>query len=126
MPKKTKSIPTDRALWTFGDAVWWHFFIHGTRPDGRRRVWAPQDAAHQVGVSVRTLWNWVDNDPPPYDTVALERVLFGNADDFDDWREELRRLLSESRARPKAAQPEAGGRAMVLSPWTTRTRTIPT
>jgi hypothetical protein len=115
MPKKTKSIPTDRALWTFGDAVWWHFFIHGTRPNGRRRVWAPLEATHELGLlSVRTLWNWVDNDPPPYDATTLARVLFGNSDEFDDWREELRRLLVEERAKPKTAQPTPAGRAVVL------------
>jgi hypothetical protein len=119
MPKKTKSIPVNRADWTFGDAVWWHFFIHGTGPGGSQdsatgAVWAPQKAANALGCSVRTLWNWVDNDPPPYDTTALERVLFGESSHYDQWREELRRLLADARARPKSPQQKPTGRAVAV------------
>lgn len=109
MPRKTKAIPDNRAEWTFGEAVFWHFFVFGTRPDirptdRRGRIWAPQRAAGDIGVSVRTLWNWVDDSHLPYDTTGLERVLFDRSPLFDEWRIELQTLLRTARA-PKTKKP---------------------
>lgn len=112
MPKKSKAIPVDRADWTFGDAVWWHFFVNGTRPGSSPgelgTPWAPERAAKAVGTSVRTLWNYVDNQHPPYDTVGLELALFGNSHLFDEWRAELRRLHGALRGQTqKSFKPES-------------------
>lgn len=102
MPKKTKAIPDDRAEWSFGDALYWHFFIHGTRPEGSPvdrtgMIWDPKKAAAAVGVTIRAFWNWVDDRHFPYDTAAIERALFGTSRQFDDARNELRRLLLAAR-----------------------------
>jgi hypothetical protein len=103
MPKKTKAIPDDRAEWTFGEALYWHFFMFGTRPDGSPtartgKVWDPKLAADAAGVSVRGFWYWVDDRHLPYDTKNIERALFGESTEFDEARNELRRLLREGRA----------------------------
>ncbi|MCP3439806.1 PAN domain-containing protein [Bradyrhizobium sp. CCGUVB14] len=114
MPKKTKAIPENRVEWTFGEAVFWHFFVFGTRPhinpatSQTGRLWAPKDAADALGVTVKTLWNWVDDDHLPLDTTALERVLFGQSSFFDAWRIELQRVLRETRLqKTKSASPSA-------------------
>jgi hypothetical protein len=104
MPKKTKAIPDDRAEWSFGDALYWHFFIHGTRPEGSPSdltgaTWEPKRAAEAVGVTIRAFWNWIDDRHFPYDTSAIERALFGASKLYDDAREELRRLLLQARER---------------------------
>jgi hypothetical protein len=122
VPRKTKAIPENRAEWTFGEAVFWHLFVFGTRPQidpatsQRGRIWGPKDAADALGISVRTLWNWVDDDHLPYDTTALERVLFGQSTFFDAWRIEAQRLLRETRlqkTKPAAPSPPKAGTSLV-------------
>lgn len=117
MPRKTKILPKERSDFSFGCLVFWHFFVYGTRPDGDPankigRLWAPQKAAHALGISVRQLWNWVDDSHLPYDTVAVERELFGASTRFDDQRVELQAALRETRgqntAKVSAAKSSAG------------------
>jgi hypothetical protein len=110
LPKKSKAIPENRAEWSFGEAVFWHFFVFGTRPTGKPtdkvgRIWGPKDAAKALGISVRGFWNWVDDSHLPYDTTALERALFDKSPLFDAWRIELQRTLRETRD-GKARKPE--------------------
>lgn len=113
MPKKTKALPDDRAEWTFGDALYWHFFAFGTRPDSSPRArngtpWTPKEAAYALDVSVRGFWYWIDDRHLPYDTVKIEKALFGDSKLFADARVELRRLLDVGRSRP--TQPATQGK----------------
>jgi PAN domain len=113
VPKKTKAIPDDRAEWSFGDALYWHFFIYGTRPQGDPddpvgRTWDPKEAANASGVTVRGFWNWVDDRHYPYDTKTVEKALFGDSKAFASARQELRRLLQESRQRQREAGSASG------------------
>lgn len=102
MPKKTKAIPDNREERTFGETLYWHLFINGTRPDGsparQGRLWNPKEAAGDFGISDRGLYNWIEDRHLPYDTAAIERAVFGEGSQYDEWREELRRLLRERRA----------------------------
>jgi hypothetical protein len=121
LPRKTKSLPTNRSEWSFGCLAIWHFFVYGTRPDGDPankvgRPRAPQKAAHALGISVRQLWNWVDDDHVPYDTVALERELFGTSGRFDDQRIELQAALRKTHAQNTAKASVAKTRSWNLPP----------
>jgi hypothetical protein len=114
VPKKTKAIPDDRAEWSFGDALYWHFFIHGTRPEGGPgdrigRPWNPKEAGDALAVTVRAFWNWVDDRHLPYGTEAIERALFGSSKLFDEARNELRRLLHDARERQRNTGTKAAG-----------------
>lgn len=108
MPRKTKILPADRALWSFGGVIYSHFFIDGTRPDGKPddpigRLWSPKEAMDALNIaSPRTFWNWVDDQHLPYDTVALERVLFDKSTLFNAERLELQEKLLVTRARNAA------------------------
>jgi hypothetical protein len=108
VPRKTKILPVDRALWSFGGVIYSHFFIDGTRPDGKPddpigRLWSPKEAMDALNIaSPRTFWNWVDDQHLPYDTVALERVLFDKSTLFNAERLELQEKLLVTRARNAA------------------------
>lgn len=100
-----KELPPERADYTFGDLVYWHFFKYGTRPDGdpaapKGRIWRREDAARALGMSDRALRNWINNVNPPKDIARLLDVLFGAdprwlearielQDKFDNWLREI-------------------------------------
>ena len=112
MPRKTKAIPANRAEWTFGEALYWHFFVFGTRPtgrptDGSGTLWNPKEAAGTIGITIRAFWNWIDDRHLPYDTTAAEKVLFGASKFYDEARSELRRLLTKAR-QPNSARGQSG------------------
>jgi tetratricopeptide (TPR) repeat protein len=95
----------DRARWTFGQLLKWHF-LRGTRPGGKidvpGRKWAAKVFAEEVGVGDRTIRYWLKNEHLPPDIETIERVLFGNiqtikgADTYAEWRLELRHAHAKS------------------------------
>ncbi|HEY7387098.1 MAG TPA: PAN domain-containing protein [Bryobacteraceae bacterium] len=118
MARKSIDLGPDRTTWSFGQLIYWHFIVRGTRPEIPPDAvvgspWDPKEAAHALGVSVKTLWNWADDDPPPYDTIAAERVLFGASDGFDAERQELRDSHSRTRARKEVAKKAASGATVI-------------
>lgn len=128
MPRKTKNLSQDRSQWSFGDAVFWHAFVFGTRPTGNPdgpigRLWRPKDIIDELGITPHSFWNWVEDKSQPYDTVAIERVLFGDSSVYDNWRIEIQRLLLKTRANAaeaKAAKKRVNPKATILEPETGR------
>ncbi len=115
MPKKTKNLPDNRADWSFGAVLYWHFFIYGSRPDVHPdetigRIWQPKDAFYAVGKSANTFWNWIDDRHLPFETANIESALFGTSKDFGEWRLELQTKLAQTRA--KLAPAPKTGRAL--------------
>jgi hypothetical protein len=103
-----KDIRVDRAQWTFGQLLHWHF-LRGTRPGGNidhpGRKWAVKAFAEKVGVSDRTIRYWLRNEHLPPDTETIERILLGNietikgVDTYAEWRLELRHAHAKSSAK---------------------------
>jgi len=112
MPKKVIILPENRSDWSFGQVLWWHLCVQGTRPTGKptdkiTQLWPIKKAAKDLGVSQRGLWNWLNDASQPYDTANIEQVLFGSNPDYADWRAELVRKLYETRTRREQAKKQA-------------------
>lgn len=95
-----ESGPGDRSAGTFGQLLGWHL-SRGTRPGWSRdrpgREWSVEAFAAAVGVSGRTVRNWLRDRNVPQDTTTIERVLFGavdpdpaRGDNYAEWRQEMR------------------------------------
>jgi hypothetical protein len=102
VPRRVKDLPDDRADYSFGDLVYWHLFIFGTRPDCDPsakicRPWDPQTFCALVDISDRTLWNWVFDRHLPDNLLPVEAELFGHNPQLHDWRIELARALRAGR-----------------------------
>jgi hypothetical protein len=115
MPRIVKSLPENRGDCSFGDLVYWHFFEHGTRPDGDPsvkigRLWGLKDASAKLGISERALRYWLADKHLPDSIAPLERVLFGNSPVFDDWRLELVGALRKTRLGNVAKASAASGK----------------
>jgi hypothetical protein len=115
MPRIVKSLPENRADCSFGDLVYWHLFVHGTRPDGEPsakigRLWGLKDASAKLGISERALRYWLADKHLPDSIAPLERVIFGNNPAFDDWRLELVEALRKTRLGNAAKASAAGGK----------------
>ncbi len=118
MPRIAKSLPETRAECSFGDLVYWHLFVYGTRPDGDPsakigRVWGLKDAAAKMGLSERALRYWITDRHLPDSTTTLERVIFGNSPVFDDWRLELVEALRKTRLGNAAKASASSGKSPV-------------
>jgi tetratricopeptide (TPR) repeat protein len=91
---------TDRAQFTFGQVLEWHF-LRGTRPGGKLdrpgRSWSAIEFAGATGLSDRTIRYWQKNQSLPPNTETIERVLFGDNGCYSDWRVELRQAHARSR-----------------------------
>jgi DNA-binding transcriptional MerR regulator len=115
MPRIIKFLPENRADCSFGDLVYWHFFVHGTRPDGDPsakigRLWGLKDASAKLGISERALRYWLADKHLPDSIAPLERVIFGNSPVFDDWRLELVEALRKTRLGNAAKASAASGK----------------
>jgi hypothetical protein len=102
VPRRVKILPDDRADYSFGDLVYWHLFIFGTRPDCDPsakicRPWDPQTFCALLDISDRTLWNWVFDRHLPDNLLPVEAELFGHNPQLHDWRIELARALRAGR-----------------------------
>jgi hypothetical protein len=110
MPRITKTLPENRADYSFGDLVYWHLFKYGTRPTGTPaskagRLWEPEAICGLLEITDRTLRNWLFDRHLPDSIVDLTRELFGENPLWDDARLELQERLERTRAqkRPKVA-----------------------
>ncbi|HEX3861122.1 MAG TPA: PAN domain-containing protein [Stellaceae bacterium] len=98
-----KDLPPDRADWTFGDLVYWHFFRYGTRPTGnperpQGRKWNRGKVCSELKISDRTLRNWIgDKTRPRKEFPVLLEELFGANAAYDSWRKELIAAHAERR-----------------------------
>ena len=115
MPRIVKSLPENRADCSFGDLVYWHLFVHGTRPDGDPsakigRLWGLKDASAKLGISERALRYWLADKHLPDSITALERVIFGDSRLFDDWRLELVEALRKTRLKNAGKAPTSSGK----------------
>jgi len=111
MPRIVKDLPEDRSQWRFGDLVYWHLFKYGTRPSGdpsdiAGRLWEQKTVCSLLGISERTLRNWIQGKTFPDEIVALSSELFGDKAAWDEQRLELQLALEEGRAeRSRKATP---------------------
>lgn len=106
VPRISKKLPDRRADYSFGDLIFWHFFVYGTRPNGDPcakvgRVWSLSEFRLSQHVSERTLNNWISERHLPDSTVKAEKMLFGNKPAWDDARFELAEALRRTRALKK-------------------------
>ncbi len=120
MPRIHKKLPPNRADWSFGDLVYWHLFEFGTRPNinpsalaGRK--WKPDAICELLGITQRTLRNWIADRHFPDSLVDLERELFGDNPAWELARLELAEALGKTRARKteEAARARPGKSAPV-------------
>ncbi|MFL9828757.1 PAN domain-containing protein [Rhodoplanes sp. SY1] len=99
-------MPPNRADYSFGDLVYWHLFVYGTRPQGdpsakAGRKWEPDAICRLIGITEKTLRNWIADKHQPDSIVDLERELFGENPAWDDQRLELAEALRITRARKR-------------------------
>ena len=104
MPRITKELPGNRADYTFGDLVYWHLFKYGTRPNispsaKAGRVWEAAGFSDLLGISDRTLRNWIFDKHLPDDIGSLSKELFGENKAWDEARLELQDRLEKGWAR---------------------------
>ncbi len=110
MARYSKILPQDREDYSFGDLVYWHLFVYGTRPQGdpsakAGRKWEAAAICGLLGITEKTLGNWMADKHFPQYTNDLERELFGENSAWDDARLELAEALRRTRdlKRRKAA-----------------------
>lgn len=115
MPRYSKILPQDREDFSFGDLVYWHLFVYGTRPTGdpsakAGRKWESAAICRLLGITEKTLGNWMADRHFPQYTNDLERELFGENSAWDDARLELAEALRRTRdlKRRKAASAGQG------------------
>ncbi len=121
MPRITKRLPEDRADYSFGDLVYWHLFKHGTRPagdpsDAIGRVWEPEAICTLLGITDRTLRNWIFDRHLPDSIVDLSRELFDDNKRWDQARLELHDRLESTRARKNRRGADTTALAAVVIP----------
>ncbi len=123
MPRITKTLPPDRADYSFGDLVYWHLFRNGTRPsvdpsDKVGRVWETNAICRLLQIHERTLRNWIRDRNLPDSVVPLSNELFGDNSRWDDARIELQRRFEEGWAlrRRRANSEVAEANAIESSP----------
>jgi formylglycine-generating enzyme required for sulfatase activity len=89
----TRSLTADRIGWSFVQLLHWHL-TRGTRPKGSLDMpgqqWTYPDFAHAIGVSERTVRNWLNGKNVPTVITSVERELFGANSAYAGWRTELR------------------------------------
>ena len=94
-------LPPDRSKWSFGQALKWHLFYWGTRPEGspdqRGKLWDPLEFADEAGTEPRNLDNWLRDANFPVSLKKVDDALFGDSPRYNDWRAELRRLWKKKR-----------------------------
>jgi hypothetical protein len=103
MPRITKALPESRPDYSFGDLVYWHLFKFGTRPSidpsaTVGRVWEGDAICTLLGITDRTLRNWIFDRHLPDSIVDLCRELFGDNKSWDHARLELQERLEQARA----------------------------
>jgi tetratricopeptide (TPR) repeat protein len=85
--------PDDRSQWSFGRLLRWHL-RRGTRPganiDHPGKQWGVKEFADAVGPGDRTIRYWLNDEHLPPEIETIERVLFGGAKCYAEWRLELR------------------------------------
>jgi tetratricopeptide (TPR) repeat protein len=80
---------------TFGQLLEKHLFVWGTRPDNqpgepKQQVWTKEEFSLALGVSERTVRNWITGRAVPAEIASIQRVLFGHNASFGEQREQLR------------------------------------
>jgi tetratricopeptide (TPR) repeat protein len=102
--------PDNRAEWTFGHLISWHF-ERGTRPGGSLdragRSWTSKTFAGALGYSDRTVRYWLTGEIAPGDLETVELKLFGTDDQYSEWRLELRRAFNAFESREASGKVEA-------------------
>ena len=88
-------------LWNYSDLLDWHL-SSGTRPDtgssGAVKSWGNQEFAAAVGqVTERSVRNWRRGANLPADPDTIERVLFGDHENYKEWRARLRRAYEAAK-----------------------------
>lgn len=110
MAKIHKELPANRADYTFGDLIYWHLFVFGTRPNVHPqakvgRPWKLDRASTALGRTDKTLRNWCKNESLPTDITDLCDLLFGDSAAWDDARLELLESLARARKGRKGTVP---------------------
>jgi hypothetical protein len=114
MARITKQLPPDRADYTFGDLVYWHLFKFGTRPNVDPlakigRLWDIDEVRGPLGITQRTLRNWIADKNLPDSITSLDIVLFGENPAWNDSRRELQQKFERSwmakRSKGQQAEP---------------------
>src|SRR5665213_1019059 len=112
MSRNNSALEGDPANPSFGRLLQWHFFVHGTRPDGRPDVpgelWDADKAAHAIGITPRQFSNWLNDLSAPPRCTAIERELFGGSKLYDKERFKLRHALQIARQRLSGRKPSSG------------------
>jgi hypothetical protein len=114
MPRITKKLPADRADYSFGDLVYWHLFKFGTRPNidpavKVGRPWEIDAICSLLGITPRTLRNWIADKNLPDSIVALSAELFGDNPAWDEARCKLQEKVEQGwtlkRSKGRQAEP---------------------
>lgn len=113
MARYSKILPQDREDYSFGDLVYWHLFVYGTRPQGdpsakAGRKWEAAAICGLLGITEKTLGNWMADKHFPQYTNDLERELFGENSAWDDARLELAEALRRTRDLKRRKATSAG------------------
>jgi predicted nucleotide-binding protein len=91
--RRTRTLPEDRALWSFGQLLDWHL-NRGTRPDGTPsrigRPWYNKEVAAAMYVGVDAVRNWRNGRSLPAFLKILEEQIFGNNPTHEEWIDEFR------------------------------------
>jgi hypothetical protein len=100
-------LPQNPDEMTFGGCLRELLFVVGARPGGSPdkpgKPWSIKDFAYAAGkVTPTTIYNWLKNEKLPDNTITIERELFGNSKNYEDWRRILRTALIKGRDRRKA------------------------
>jgi hypothetical protein len=95
MPRKPTKLPASRNDWTFGELVYYHLFIYGTRPTGdpnakAGRIWEIESIAGALGLkTAKTIRNWIAGQNLPDSIEPLATALFGSNRAWDKARRDL-------------------------------------
>jgi len=104
MARIVKKLSPNRAEWSFGDLMYWHLRVYGTRPKGdptsvAGRLWETTAFCDACRITDRALRFWFRDEHLPDSTSAIAAVLFGDNPLWDERRLELQDTLVRTHMR---------------------------
>jgi len=108
----SQNLPSDPRLWTFGQRLSYHLFVHATRPYGSptvngKKPWAIKEFADAVKKDPSVVRKWLKRGHIPPDIKSIEIALFEDDKEYEEWRTALRAAAVNGRHRTRASTSRA-------------------
>lgn len=84
---------------TFAELLHWHLYVHGTRPNGRRKLWEPQNFIDKARCTDRSLRRYLGEGAPPdqKNLGVIKEALLDKPPQNQEWADDLENARIRSR-----------------------------